>query len=43
MVKNKKNIQASFLGKIDYFEAIKLQEKINLLVQKKNKMNIFYF
>ncbi|MCH2673884.1 MAG: lipoyl(octanoyl) transferase LipB [Dehalococcoidia bacterium] len=37
MVKNKKNIQASFLGKIDYFEAIKLQEKINLLVQKKEQ------
>ena len=43
MVKSTENIQAFFLGKLDYFSSIDLQEKINLEVQENKKEDHILF
>ncbi|MFL2649107.1 MAG: lipoyl protein ligase domain-containing protein [Dehalococcoidia bacterium] len=43
MVKSTGHIQAFFLGKLDYFSSIDLQEKINLEVQENKKEDHILF
>ena len=43
MVKSTRHIQAFFLGKLDYFSSIDLQEKINLEVQENKKEDHILF
>ena len=43
MVKSTEHIQAFFLGKLDYFSSIDLQEKINLEVQENKKEDHILF
>ena len=43
MVKSTRHIQAFFLGKLDYFSSIDLQEKINLEIQENKKEDQILF